>query len=322
MTHIDLDSIYELDKQTLSLDQKKSFLADLENEGVTYVPYFDRIGPGLSTIASEIKREVDYSITQHMAEALGSLTKKRFMNVYSDVRVYPRGRELDVWKKNGFWNGSDLFVLVSFVLAIPPDDSLDTLIRLELVSMFGSDPFSSSIKSFKRKHKPQKFLNIDKISMLVGECNTDDFQPKKHRSLELEIIIDGCSKADFSINSDSAKGPSIFKKRSQTKIFDGQVPEVTGENAVTTVPILICCIAKALGIEHLNPKSLKRSDSLFALMGYDNILTLSLRASFTLHFDIMIGSLDTERLLTVGNCIDFVAIFLADFKDDGWDEDD
>jgi hypothetical protein len=43
-------------------------------------------------------------------------------------------------------------------------------------------------------------------------------------------------------------------------------------------------------------------------MGYDSTLAASLRGSFSLHFNI-VSSIPAERLLTVGNCIDFAEMF-------------
>ena len=319
MGDIDIESLYELDKLTLGTDRKKKLLAQIKVAGFKYKPYFDRIGPGLSVVASEIKREIDLTVTPILAKHLSSLTDKRFKHIYSDVRIYPQGQEIEQWKENGSWYNSTLSVLVSFVVAIPTDDSLDSMARIDLVSLFDSDcsngPYSPVVQKAYKKHKFFDLLNVETLSRWMGECSTDDFLPHEFNGFSLEIIFDGCAEEDWLKMSQLAWGSTIQAKKSQSPDFQINVPVVTPKNTATSVPILIACFAKALGYGHLDPKKLKRNDSLLALMGYDLALTASLKASFSLHFNI-ISSIGGERLLTVGNCMDFAEMFADNLTSD------
>jgi hypothetical protein len=319
MDDLDVESLYELDKLTLGPTRKKELLAQIQAAGFKYKPYFDRIGPGLSVVACEIKREIDLTVTPLLAKHLSTLTEKRFKNIYADVRIYPQGQEFEQWSENGSWYNSTLSVLVSFVVAIPPDDSLDSMIRIDLVSLFDADssngPYSPVIQKAHKKHKLFDLLNVEAVSGWMGECSTDDFLPHEFNGFSLEIIFDGCAEEDHQKMSQLAWGPAIQAKKSQTLDFQINVPVVTAKNTATSVPILIASFAKALGYGHLDPKKLKRNDSLLALMGYDLTLTASLKASFSLHFNI-ISSIGGERLLTVGNCIDFAEMFADNLTPD------
>ena len=319
MYSVDIESLYELDKLTLGPGSKKELLAQIKAAGFKYKPYFDRIGPGLSVVGSEIKREIDLAVTPLLAKHLSALTDKRFKHIYADVRIYPQGQEIEHWSENGNWYNSTLSVLVSFVVAIPPDDSLDSMIRIDLVSLFDADSSNGAsspvIQKAHKKHKLFDLLNVDAMSRWMGECSTDDFLPHEFNGFSLEIIFDGCAEEDWLKMSQLAWGSTIQAKKSQSPDFQINVPVVTPKNTATSVPILIACFAKALGYGHLDPKKLKRNDSLLALMGYDLALTASLKASFSLHFNI-ISSIGGERLLTVGNCMDFAEMFADNLTSD------
>ena len=81
MNEIHIESLYELDKLTIGLRRKKELLAEIKTAGFKYKPYFGRIGPGLSVLASEIKREIDKTVTPLLAKHLANLTDKRFKKV-------------------------------------------------------------------------------------------------------------------------------------------------------------------------------------------------------------------------------------------------
>jgi hypothetical protein len=183
---------------------------------------------------------------------------------------------------------------------------------MDLVTLFDGDPFngpfSPAIQKAHKKHKLYELLNVDVVSGWMGECATDDFQPHEFNGFTLEIMFDGCAEEHHQALSLQAWGPNIQAKKSQSQSFEISVPVVTSKNVVKTVPTLLASFAKALGYEHLDPKKLKRHDSLLALMGYDSTLTASLKGSFSLHFNIM-SVIGGERLLTVGNCIDFAEMF-------------
>jgi hypothetical protein len=319
MPDIDIETLYELDKQTIGSASKKNLLAQIKASGFKYKPYFDRIGPGLSLVASEIKRELDLKVTPLLAKHLSGLTDKRFEKVYCDVRIYPQDREIEHWSENGSWYDSTLSILVSFVLAIPQNDSLDSMIRMDLVSLFDGNssngPYSPAIQKAHKKHKFFELLNVKTVGEWMGECSTDDFRPYEFNGFNLEIIFDGCTEEDHHKLSQLAWGLPVQADRSQNQSFEASVPKVTSKNMAKTVPILLACFAKVLGYEHLDPKKLKRNDSLLGLMGYDPTLTASLKGSFSLHFNIM-GSIGGDRLLTVGNCIDFAEMFADNLNPD------
>jgi hypothetical protein len=65
---------------------------------------------------------------------------------------------------------------------------------------------------------------------------------------------------------------------------------------------LISILANKLGNINLNPKKLQNDDSLYALMGFDDTLALSLEKSIAANFDIIGGA---GRIITVENAISF-----------------
>ena len=74
-------------------------------------------------------------------------------------------------------------------------------------------------------------------------------------------------------------------------------------------------IAYALGVKHISPKKLKRTDNLYALMGFDDKLTLSLVQSIKVSVDVMevIGG---PSMFTVGDAIDFATEILEYREED------
>ena len=291
---IDVESLYELDKGTLSTDGLKALKREIKKAGARYIPYFERVGPGLANVATELKRELDKTVLPELAKALPKATDQRFKEVFCDVRIYPGSRELESFDKLKDWSGTTLTVLVSFVLSIPMDDSLDSMARLSLVSLFDEKQWDPAMQK----------LNVDIVSQLMGACGMDEFRPSEFNGLALEIIVDGCSATDFVVLQSKARGAAIPIGKFLKKDFTGVPTVITANNATVGVPLLIAAIAKVLGVKNLNPGQLQRSDNLYALMGFDDTLTRSLVLSIMGHFNVL-GVIGGDRMVTVGNAIDF-----------------
>ena len=142
ITVSNMHSLYEMEKGTLGQSGIKVLKNELKEKNHTYQPYPERARPGLCTVAAEIKRELDQTVTPALKASLWDVTYERFDNLYCDVRIYPEGEELTAWDDDD-WVGTVLNVLVSFVIAVPPDDKLDSFARLSLVSLFSDDPSES-----------------------------------------------------------------------------------------------------------------------------------------------------------------------------------
>ena len=318
MLDFDLSQMQEMDKGTLSSSYVTSFKKSLKSQGVTYVPYVKRIGPGLLTLASELKRNLDKSVLPDFLAVLAKLTAKRFTNAFLDVRVYPQEQELDVWdgeEGGNDWDGSRLSILVSFVLSIPADDSLDSISRMELLGLFEEEPWSSNVKKLGKKGKLFSKLNTDVLNQQMSQMEFDFFHPFSFDGFELEIIIDGCHERDFEKLKDISLGVPIQSKRLTSKQLSYAPGVITEENAEKQTPILIAGIANALGVTGLDPKKLRSGDSLYALMGFDDVLTKSLVLSIKSHFNVLyiVGA---NEIVTVGNAVDFAREFCSNLSSD------
>lgn len=64
-------------------------------------------------------------------------------------------------------------------------------------------------------------------------------------------------------------------------------------------------IAYKLGIKHISPKKIKRTDNLYALMGFDDKLTHSLVQSIKVSVNVL-AVVGGPAIFTVGDAIDFV----------------
>lgn len=309
MEDVALSMLYEMDKGTISQTDSIELLAAIAKLGKEYRPYRDRAGPALSVVSTEIKREMDNTITPLLAEKLGKLTSNRFHEVYCDVRVYPEGEELAIWQ-NDAWADKVLNVLVSFVIGVPADDKLDSLTRINLISLFSESPDAQFEDELEDPFLFKKLLNVDVVSTLMGEMRMDYFSPPDFAGMSLEIMFDACRHADFAKLSEAAKGEPIQLARSTRDKPKAPSTSITLENYEFETLNLISAIARELGVETLDPSKLKRIDSLFALMGFDHAKTLSLTKSVQMHFDVLdiIGS---ERMVTVGNIVDFVGDTIA-----------
>ena len=312
-----LDNLYEMDKGTLGQCGIEALQRELKENNLTYVPYPDRAGPGLCTVASEIKRELDQTVTPALRASISDMTDERFDDLYSDVRIYPVGEELTVWDDND-WAGTVLNVLVSFVIAVPPDDKLDSFARLSLVSLFSDDPSESIHDSVDDVYAFKKMLNVDVVSTIMGEISINHFHPPDFAGMSLEIIFDACRKEDFATMENAALGKPIQSNRlGQANPKDPNLP-ITLDNFQTEVPNLIAALARELGVENIDPKMLESKDSLYALMEFDQTKTLSLSKSIQAQFNV-IGMVGGDRMVTVGNALKFAEEMIMD-ADIEWEE--
>jgi hypothetical protein len=314
MTLDDLYPLYDADRGTLSTAGQRSFLKEVQAQGLTYAPYAQRVGPGFATAASELKRALDASVLPAFQDVVGRVTDQRFTQAYCDVRLYPQGQELAQWTE-GHWAGETLTVMVAFVLSIPPDDSLDSMTRASLLSLFEESPWDPQVKKLGKKGKLRERLNVDSINAILSDMVFDGFNPYDLNGFELEIMIDGCPAARFERLRVSALGEPIQKARSTRTVFKGMPAPITLDNAAQEVPVLIAALAKALGVKHLDPTALRPGDSLYALVGFDEKLTRSLAGSIRIHFDVLtvVGG---PGMFTVGDAIAFARDILESRQDD------
>ncbi|MEY2618693.1 MAG: hypothetical protein RL522_1695 [Pseudomonadota bacterium] len=314
MTLDDLYPLYDADRGTLSTAGQRSFLKEVQAQGLTYAPYAQRVGPGFATAASELKRALDASVLPAFQDVVGRVTSERFTQAYCDVRLYPQGQELAHWSE-GHWEGERLTVMVAFVLSIPPNDSLDSMARASLLSLFEESSWDPQVKKLGKKGKLRERLNVDAVNAILSDMVFEGFNPYDLDGFELEIMIDGCPAARYERLRTSALGEPIQKARSTRTVFKGMPAPITLDNAAQEVPVLIAALAKALGVKHLNPAALQPGDSLYALMGFDDKLTKSLAGSIRMHFDVLtvVGG---PGMFTVGDAITFAQEILESRQDD------
>ncbi len=303
MTLDDLYPLYDADRGTLSTRGQREFLKTLQSEGLRYAPYAQRVGPGFATAASELKRALDASVLPAFQAVLGKVTGERFTQAYCDVRLYPQGQELAQWTE-GHWAGQRLTVMVAFVLSIPPDDSLDSMARASLLSLFEESSWDPQVKKLGKKGKLRERLNVDTVNAVLSDLVFEGFNPYDLDGFELEIMIDGCADTRFDRLRREALGTPLQKARSSTTVFKGTPAPITLANVAREVPVLIAALAKVLGVKRLDPTALQAGDSLYALMGFDESLTRSLVRSIQMHFDVLhvVGG---PSMVTVGDAIAF-----------------
>lgn len=305
----DLYDLYDMDRGTVSATGRRRFLQSLQAQGLAWQPYAQRVGSGFATAASELKRTMDASVLPAFQAVVGRVTDRRFEQAYVDVRLYPQGRELDPCD-GGLWEGERLAVIVAFVLAIPPDDSLDSMTRRSLLSLFEESSWDPQVKKLGKKGRLRELLNVDTVNAVLSELVFEGFNPYGLDGFELEIMIDGCPAARWDRLALAARGAPLQKARSSRTVFKGLPGPITPDNASTEVPVLIAALAKALGVKRLDPRALEPADALYALMGFDERLTRSLTGSIGLHFDVL-GVVGGPPMITVGDAIEFARDILA-----------
>jgi len=312
---LDVTKLQEMDRGTLSHKGAKDFKASLTKESKQYTEYFQRVGPGLSNLTIEIKKQLDKDVLPDLVGVLSRMTDGRFTQAFCDVRIYPQSRPFDKWQNLGEWNGEVMDIVVAFVLSVPEDDSLDSMTRMTLLGLFEEDPWDPDVKKISKKIKLNIKLNVDEVVSIINDCAFEDFNPNEFGGMTLEILFDGCSEDDFQALALRAQGPDIQskRKRKETDLLP-TLKDVNLKNVKTQVPVLISLLANELGVKDLCPKKLKASDSLHALLGFNSDLTNSLVASLMAHFDVL-HVVGASRMVTVGNAIDFAQEIIESRQD-------
>jgi hypothetical protein len=304
---IDLADVYSLDRQTLGRASKAKLLKSMKEGCAPYVPYKKRVGSGLVNLSIEIKRFIDTGLTQKLKAVLPLATDDRFHDLYCDVRVYPNSDEAVPCNKDLGWQVGNLYVFVNFVVSIPEDDSLDSMARATVLSFLQEDSWISDkkITAERKRRKLWQILNIETMAKVASSASFDNFNTDDYEGINLEIDCDGIIEAKFSKLANDARMVDLstrFDPKLDNKSYITE--KITLKNARKQVPMLIGGIANALGVHHVSPSKLKRDDSLYALMGFDDRLTRSLVQSFKVSIDVieMIGG---PQIYTVGDAIDF-----------------
>jgi hypothetical protein len=311
--------IYELDRGTASPNEKVRRLKVMADNNNPYKTYEKRISPALLNASIEIKRLIDQNISPTLLSNLRAILDERFHDVYCDVKVYPNSEQEDDFSiddEDG-WSENNLHVLVNFVISIPKNDSLDSMARATLLSLFqkGDDWTASNPKfsKIKKKIKLYDLLNIDVISKKMGHIPFNDFDTEGC-GVNLEIDCDGVAYSKFEKLKNISLGPEIQSKRISQIKQPLELNQITIKNAKKEIPILIAKILDALGTKNIDPSKIKKTDNLYALCAYQNKTCLSLTSSIRLHFDVM-NIIGGQEMVTVQDGIDF-AIEILEMRED------
>jgi hypothetical protein len=301
--------IYELDRGTASTSEKARRLKVMEENNNPYKAYEKRVSPSLLNASIEIKRLIDQKITPTLLSNLGPILDKRFHDIYCDVKIYPNSEQQDVFaidEEDGL-SENNLHVLVNFVISIPKDDSLDSMARSTLLSLFQEeDDWTDSNQTFskiKKKLKLYKLLNIDVISEKMGDIPFNDFDTDGC-GVNLEIDCDGVVCSKFEKLKNASLGSEIQSKRISQIEKPLELKEITIKNAGIEVPVLIAKILDALGTKNIDPAKLKKTDNLYALCAYQDKTCLSLTHSIRMHFDVL-SIIGGQDMVTVQDGINF-----------------
>ena len=306
--------IYELDRGTANPNEKARRLKVMAGNNNPYKTYEKRVAPALLNASIEIKRLIDQKITPALLSNLGPILDGRFHDVYCDVKVYPNSEEQDDFTidEEGGWNENNLHVLVNFVISIPKNDSLDSMARATLLSLFqeGDDWTASNTKfsKIKKKIKLYELLNIDVVSEKMGNIPFNDFDTEGC-GVNLEIDCDGVTYSKFEKLKNSSLGPEIQSKRISQIKQSLELNQITIKNAKKEIPILIAKILDALGTKNIDPTKIKKTDNLYALCAYQDKTCLSLTSSIRMHFDVM-SIIGGQEMVTVQDAIDFAVEML------------
>ena len=215
-------------------------------------------------------------------------------------------------------NAQRLYVLVNFVLSIPKTDSLDSMARASVLSFFEEESWvgDKKINLARKRAKLWEKLNVDVVSDLIGSAYFDGFSRDDFSGVNLEIDCDGVLEDYFVSNSEHAKLVD-YESRFSLELTEKSyaIEKLTSKNSPRFLPNMVGGIAYALGVKHISPKKLKRTDNLYALMGFDDNLTLSLVQSIKVSVDVMevIGG---PSMFTVGDAIDFATEILEYREED------
>lgn len=323
MTEIDFSNVHSLDRLTLGKSSKTDLLKSMKLAGTPYVKYNKRVGEGLVNLSIEVKRLIDRNITDLLKKNLPAATNGRFTDLYCDVHIYPQLEEPDSWMEDLDPDAQRLYVLVNFVVSIPKTDSLDSMARASVLSFFEEESWiiDKKINAARKRVKLWEKLNVDVVSELIGGAYFDDFPRDTFTGVNLEIDCDGVIDDLFFSNSEHAKLVD-YASRFDSKLTDKSyaIEKLTSKNASKFVPFMVGGIAYALGVKHISPKKLKRTDNLYALMGFDDKLTHSLVQSIKVSVDV-IEIIGGPGMFTVGDAIDF-AVETLEYReeDDAFNE--
>jgi len=307
MTEINFSDVHSLDRLTLGKSKKTDLLKKMKLAGTPYVKYDKRVGLGLVNLSIEIKRLIDRDITALLKKHLPVATDGRFNDLYCNVHIYPQLEEPDSWLEEINSDWQRLYVLVNFVISIPKTDSLDSIARASLLSLFQEESWviDKKLNAARKRLKLWEKLNIDVVSELIGGAYFDEFPRDQFSGVNLEIDCDGVFENDFDnclVHSRLVDYATKFDASLTEKAY--AIEKLTSKNARKYVPFMVGGIANALGVKQLSPKKLKRTDNLYALMGFDDKLTHSLVQSIKVSLDVMevIGG---PTMFTLGDAIDF-----------------
>jgi hypothetical protein len=289
-SRINLELLSAADRGTLSEADRNEFLQENTTEPEKIAPYFKRVGPGLGHVAVELKRELSRQLMPAFLKELRKVTKKRCTKAFLDIKIYSKHFELAQWTEPNQWEGDELAVVAALVVEVPEGESLDREIQSALTALFDDGSLS-------------EYLNLDIVAEMLGEYYLSDFEPDSFGGCSLKIFVDGCQSEHYAEVMAASFGPQIQKLRlADTPLERNAFEFDLNEDLDAQMRELISILANKLGNINLNPKKLQNDDSLYALMGFDDTLALSLEKSIAANFDIIGGA---GRIITVENAISF-----------------
>lgn len=302
---IDPAILSSYDRNTLTKTEREDFLEEWDHllpaSDNQITPYFQRIGPGLGNVAVELKRVFTRSLMPEFLRILPQVTGNLIKKAFLDVKVYPKGNELGVWQEMNQWSG-ELIVVFGFVLELPPGKTLDEETEETLRNLFNEGgPLA-------------EYLNAKLVEeQMWGEFFLSDFNHDSFSNFYLYVTTTGCTKSKYSKIEQASFGLPIrhlreSKKHSSKALFKFDYQK----ESASQMRELIAILSEKISGIYLDPNKLENNDSLFALMGFNDELTISLEKSITGTFNIIGGSM---RLLTVENAIDF-ANEMKEYKSD------
>ena len=305
---IDFSEVHSLDRLTLGKSNKAELLKNMKLAGTPYIKYNKRVGHGLVNLSIEVKRLIDRDVTGLLKKQLPLATDGRFGNLYCDVHIYPQTEQPDSWLEEVDPEQQRLYVLVNFVVSIPKTDSLDSMARASVLSFFEEESWivDKKINAARKRAKLWEKLNVDLVSELIGSAYFDEFARDNFTGVNLEIDCDGVFEDAFlsnSVHSNLVDYAMRFDMALTEKSY--AIEKITSKNSSKNVPLMVGGIAHALGVKHISPKKLKRTDNLYALMGFDDKLTRSLVQSIKVSVDV-IAVMGAPAMFTVGDAVDFV----------------
>ena len=311
-TSFDKTRVRALDRGTLSKKGQKNLLDEMKGLGLNYIDYPTRVGFKLSAAAIEIKRLIDRKITSKLNKLLPKVTDNRFQKAYADVKLYPIATVDEIFEEEDpTAEDKKLLILINFVIAVPPNDSLDSMATMNILCLFQEDPWNADMKKISNKNKMYEDLNTDKINALISSMSYANFSWDEFSGLEWVVECDACSEDDFDQLKELAKGKNLVKDYQSRTDLDLKLKKITRKNAKKEIPVLISKILDALNIKNIDPSKIKNEDTLFALAGCNDTDTISLEKSILAHFNVLAGF----DLISVQDAID-AAIEIVDMQSD------